>query len=106
MGRILVREDGRFEWDEEKNIINKEKHGFAFTEILPVFDDLCFYEVYDEKHLTDMEDRFIGIGALGGVIIMFCCYTGRNGRTRIYSARPAEPKEEKLYYEHLIQALR
>jgi uncharacterized DUF497 family protein len=106
MGRTIISEDGRFEWDEEKNIINKEKHGFEFIEILSVFDDPRFYEIYDEGHSTDMEERFIGIGALGDIIILFCCYTERNGRTRIYSARPTEPKEEKLYYEYLKQALR
>jgi uncharacterized DUF497 family protein len=106
MGRIIVSEDGRFEWDEEKNIINKEKHGFEFKEILPVFDDRYFLERYDKKNSSVDEDRFIGIGKIGGVTFIFCCYTERNGRTRIYSARPTEPKEEKLYYENLAEALR
>jgi uncharacterized DUF497 family protein len=39
MGRTIISADGRFEWDEEKALINLKKHGLAFGEILSVFDD-------------------------------------------------------------------
>jgi len=38
MGKTIISKDNRFEWDEEKNIANIEKHGIAFEEILEVFD--------------------------------------------------------------------
>lgn len=27
MGKTVISDDGRFEWDEEKNEINRKKHG-------------------------------------------------------------------------------
>jgi uncharacterized DUF497 family protein len=101
MGRIIISEDGRFEWDEKKNIINKEKHGFEFTEILPVFDDPYLRESYDEKHSTDIEERQIGIGRVNDVLVLYVCYIDAvvKGRIRIYSARKAKPKEVQRYYE-------
>ena len=101
MGRTIISADGHFEWDEEKAELNIKKHGLAFNEILPVFDDPHMLELYDDSHSTDMEDRIRGIGLLQGVLVLYTCYTERNGRTRIYSVRKARPKEEAMYYEQL-----
>jgi uncharacterized DUF497 family protein len=101
MGKTIVSDDGRFEWAEEKDIVNKSKHGLEFAEILPVFDDPYLLEHYDIAHSTVREERFLGIGMLNNILILYVCYTERSGRTRIFSARKAKPREEKLYYEHL-----
>ncbi|MDR3333728.1 MAG: BrnT family toxin, partial [Treponema sp.] len=39
MGRTIISEDRRFEWDEAKERLNIKSHGFSFQEILKVFDD-------------------------------------------------------------------
>ena len=36
---VMTVINGKFEWDSEKDEINKIKHGFSFAEILDVFDD-------------------------------------------------------------------
>ena len=59
MGTI-ISPDGRFEWDEAKNILNKEDHGFYFEEILGVFDDPFFLEAYDRDHSNMDEIRMKG----------------------------------------------
>ena len=100
MGRMIISRDGRFEWDEEKNTINKTKHGMEFHEILAVFDDPALLERFDHKSSTLEEDRLIGIGSIGLLLVLVCGYTERKGRTRIYSVREAEPPEEKIYYDH------
>ena len=41
MGKTIVSEDGRFEWDEEKDIINKADHGLYFSE--PI-EESAYYE--------------------------------------------------------------
>lgn len=46
----------RFEWDEEKNKINIQKHGIAFETAAKVFADTNRIEIYDEAHSID-EDR-------------------------------------------------
>lgn len=48
-GELVVR--GRYEWFKEKDEANVMKHGFSFGQILDVFDDPRFYEIYDSKHL-------------------------------------------------------
>jgi len=70
MGKTVISADDRFEWEEDKSRINKKLHGLYFYEILPAFDDS--YLSYTEPI---------------------------SGRTRIISARPAEPHEERMYYE-------
>jgi len=100
MGKTIVSEDGQFEWDENKSRINKKLHGLFFDEILPAFDDPYLLEMCDETHSTSTETRLKGLAELKNFIILFLSYTEPvSGRTRIISARPAEPFEEKIYYE-------
>jgi uncharacterized DUF497 family protein len=100
MGRTVVSTDGRFEWDEAKSKANKKHHGLYFEEILPAFDDPYLLELYDEAHSTLTEARFRGLAELQGFIILYLSYTEpASGRTRIISVRPAEPIEEREYYE-------
>jgi len=99
MGTI-VSPDGRFEWDENKNIQNKEDHGFFFEEILAVFDDPFFMEAYDRDHSNLDEIRMKGIASFDMRIYFFLSYTERGERIRIISARLAEPHERKYYDEN------
>ena len=100
MGKTVISADGRFEWDVNKSRINKELHGLFFEEILPAFDDPYLLELYDKAHSTMTEARYRGLAELQDFIILYLSYTEpQTGRTRIISARPAEPIEEREYYE-------
>ena len=100
MGITIISEDGCFEWDMDKNKRNKKDHGLFLSEILPAFDDPFLLEYYDETHSTHNETRFKSLAELQDSIILFLSYTEQsNGRTRIISARLAEPIEEKNYHE-------
>ena len=46
----VISDDGRFEWDLEKNELNKKKHLLSFEDILEVFDDPAFLEIADVEH--------------------------------------------------------
>ena len=59
----------KFEWDEDKNAINKEKHKISFETAAYVFDDPYYIEMFDFEHSVD-EDRYIAIGKVGDVL--FC----------------------------------
>ena len=87
-----------FEWDNEKNISNKEKHKIGFEEAVLVFDDPFHIELYDNVH-SDKEDRFLAIGTVMNILIVLVVYTERNDKLRIISARPATNKEKELYYD-------
>ena len=104
MGTI-VSPDGCFEWDEEKNIINKETHGFYFEEILEVFDDPFFLEAYDRDNSTLDEIRWKGIASFDRRFYFFMSYTERDDRIRIISARLAEPLERERYDENYRQQI-
>ena len=43
----------KFEWDEFKNFVNKEKHKISFETAAHVFDDPNYIEMYDFEHSTD-----------------------------------------------------
>jgi uncharacterized DUF497 family protein len=50
-----------FEWDEEKDKINKQKHEMPLKAGIPVFDDLNAIEFEDDR-FNYGEERFIVIG--------------------------------------------
>ena len=83
------------EWDDNKNLSNKKKHGIDFDLAVKVFNDTNRIEAYDEAHSED-EDRFITLGLVENVILVI--YTMRDDSIRIISARVATKDEVKLYY--------
>lgn len=105
-GDLVIK--GRFEWFSEKNELNKANHkdannnGISFEDILPVFDDPYFYEIYDIKHSDEKQDRYNGFGYVekSGLSVVQVVYT-ETGRTHIISARPATSKERRMYYDRL-----
>ncbi len=92
----------RFEWDEAKNEINQKKHGISFEDAATVFYDEEALVIADEEH-SDEEDRFIILGLSIDVRLMVVCHCYREADSviRIISARKAEKKEAKQYYERL-----
>lgn len=90
-----------FEWDANKDAINKEKHGISFEVAALVFNDPNYIELYDEEHSNRDEDRYIAIGKVGNVL--FVVYTERENAIRLISARLATAKERRLYYDGPLQ---
>ena len=84
-----------FEWDDEKNRINKRKHNVSFQTAEKVFSDENRIEWLDTKH-SDEEDRYITIGMVDE--ILFVIYTEREDRVRLISARRANKNERRKYY--------
>ena len=87
--------DLKFEWDSEKNKINKQKHGISFETAVRVFWDNNSLDEYDELH-SDFEDRYKIVGKVKEVLVVI--YTERGDRNRIISARQATKIEEEEYY--------
>ena len=99
----IISDDNRFEWDSDKNKKNKVKHGLSFEQILPIFDDPFFLEVYDKEHSLENEDRFFGLGSVNGIVVVAASYTEKM-RTRIISARLGSSKEKEFYDEFCKKA--
>ena len=88
----------QFVWDPEKEKANINKHGLDFSVAALIFNDPDRIEMYDYFH-SDLEDRYITIGSIGGVaIVVMVVYTERSNAIRIISARPATKREKEAYY--------
>lgn len=86
----------RFEWDEKKNTVNKQKHGIAFEEAASVFyDDYARFKS-DPDH-SESEERFLllGISSRLRVLTVIHCYREGDEVVRIISARQATTNEKK-----------
>ena len=87
-----------FDWDENKNRINLEKHGITFEEASTVFFDDRAIIFDDPEHSID-EDRFLLLGMSETAKVCIVCHCSRESDTviRIISARQATRKEEQRY---------
>ena len=93
-----------FEWDENKNEINIQKHGISFKEAETVFYDRHWLKVTDENHTNNnaTEDRFYAIGKSLYKNLLVVCYCERKNDTiRIYSARVAKKNEKEVYNAYI-----
>lgn len=95
----MMNNDRRFIWDENKNVINRSKHGVSFEDASSAFDDENAVVYYDEAHSED-EERFIllGMDRLVRILYVCYCYYESPGIIRIISARKATGREADEYY--------
>jgi uncharacterized DUF497 family protein len=84
-----------FEWDEEKEKMNIIKHGVSFRAAERVFFDPARIERHDNEHSTTTEDHWQTVGVYEDAL--FVVYLERGEKTRIISARVAEPIERRMY---------
>ena len=91
----------RFEWDENKNRQNLQKHDIRFETAVLVFDDPL--AISQRDHSVEDEDRWITVGAIGPDSILLVVHTFYEEHleqvVRIISARAAESHERKVYAE-------
>ena len=87
------------EWDEDKNILNKQEHNLSFEAAQYVFIDPDRLERFDrsEGNIGE-EERWQTIGLVDKVL--FVVYTERGENKRIISARLAEKHERRSYNGH------
>ncbi|MBF1688012.1 MAG: BrnT family toxin [Selenomonas sp.] len=88
----------RFEWDEDKNQINRRKHGISFEEAKEVFyDDHAI--VFDDPDHSFGEERFLIIGhTRKRLCVVSHCYRDHDNVIRLISARAAAKRERDFYF--------
>ena len=88
----------RFEWDENKNSINKRKHKVSFEEAKSVFEDVEALIIDDPEH-SEQEERFIimGFSSKARLLVVCHCYRANETVIRIISARKATERESMQY---------
>ena len=89
-----------FEWDPQKDLINRKKHGVSFEEAATVFEDGNALVISDPEHSED-EERFVILGfSLQANLLVVChCYRASESVIRIISARKATKNESRQYQE-------
>ena len=96
----------RFEWDIEKESINRRKHGISFEQASYVFADPFALSQYDNEH-SQIEDRWILLGKSLNDIILVIVHTFKNKDSielvRIISARKATNREKQVYQQRTLK---
>ena len=85
----------RFEFDREKSVRNKQKHGVTLAEAV---------QLWRQAHLeirarTADEPRFMVIGVMRGKLYA-CIYTTRGDAIRLISCRRVRLKEVRFYHAY------
>jgi uncharacterized protein len=93
----------RYEWDENKNDSNLEKHGLSFETASLVFDDPNALSIPDR--IENGEERWQTIGMIENIVIVMVAHTikleteSQEEIIRIISARKATRAERQEYEE-------
>lgn len=87
-----------FDWDDNKNKININKHGISFDEAKTVFFDERAI-LFDDPEHSEEEDRFLllGMSEEANLCIVCHCYRESDTVIRLISARKATKKEGEIY---------
>jgi uncharacterized DUF497 family protein len=89
----------RFEWDAPKAAQNIAKHGVPFEYAARVFLDPFRLDAQDERR-DYSEERRLTLGNIEGRLYAIA-YTARGKTIRLISARKANEREQRQYYETL-----
>ena len=87
----------RFEWDNNKALLNLKKHKVSFEEAVTVFNTDQIRIFIDRSHT--MEERLVAIGysQTQKMLVVVHCYREDEEVIRIISARKANKSEKKFF---------
>ncbi|MDJ0902585.1 MAG: BrnT family toxin [Xenococcus sp. MO_188.B8] len=88
-----------YEWDDDKNRKNVEKHGIDFETAKRIFDSPIVSRRDERKDYNEI--RYVSIGIIDQVAMIVVIHTNRQDRIRLISARPASRRERRIYYEQI-----
>jgi uncharacterized DUF497 family protein len=86
----------RFEWDRNKAVLNRQKHGVDLSDAVSVLEDPLALTICE---VVSGEQRYVSMGMdiLGRLLVV--AYTIRGDRIRLISARKADKLEQRQYEE-------
>ena len=86
----------RYEWDPEKDAVNRRKHGLDLAAGVDALEDPNFYFWFDER-FDYGEERIITLGLSLGQVLHVVSTEREEDLTRIISVRRAEDDEIEQY---------
>ena len=85
-----------YEWDENKRLVNLEKHGLDIADADLVYEDPKKITIQSN---TATEERWQDFSEIdGNLVVLTCVYTLRGEIVRFISFRYASRKERKVFY--------
>ncbi|AVQ71092.1 hypothetical protein MTo_04090 [Microcystis aeruginosa NIES-1211] len=85
-----------FEWDENKRQANIEKHRIDFADLEAIFSGPIIERVDNRQNYGEI--RVILVGTIDNIVLVVV-YTWRGSVRRIISARRANNRERRTYYQ-------
>ncbi|GAX59222.1 hypothetical protein SCALIN_C01_0153 [Candidatus Scalindua japonica] len=85
-----------FEYDSNKSVINKQKHGVDFEEAKTIWSNTHV----KLPAITEGEQRYMIIGKIK-TRLFSCIFTTRDKKIRIISCRRSRTKERNIYHEKI-----
>ena len=87
-----------FEWNDEKALSNRLKHGVGFEEASTGFYDALSITIPDPLHSVG-ESRHVLIGQCSTGRLLVVVHGDKGAKIRIISARTATRRERRIYEE-------
>ena len=88
----------RYDWDPEKDALNRRKHSLRLEQGIPVVEDFNSISWVDDR-FDYGEERILTLGRTFGDVLIVVTTTVHEDLTRIISVRRAE-KHEKHWLSH------
>jgi len=95
----------QFEWDEDKNEVNIQKHGLDFADGEELFDGKYPFLVASDTDEDYGEERWRGIGMIYGRVVVAIFVERPLDVIRFISLRKANREETKAYEEAIKNEL-
>jgi len=90
----------KFEWDENKNLSNLQKHEISFEEAKDIFSGI-YKRVSSPVESGEQRYLCIGIIKIDTIdIVITVVAVFKKNIIRIISARPSSRQERRFYYEN------
>jgi uncharacterized protein len=98
---MSVLTDYEFDWDDNKAVINLQKHGVDFADAMTVLSDPLAMTFFDSEHSND-EERWVTVGrsVQGTLLLVIHTFTSTgpsSAQIRLISARRASKREQQQY---------
>ncbi len=98
MTRVVVVTTMKFEWDENKRLINLQSRAIDFADVWRIFENETHTIVDDRFDYGEI--RYLSLGLLFGEVVAVS-HTETDEVTRIISVRKAEKYEQEKYFREI-----
>lgn len=85
----------QFEWDEQKNALNIQKHGIDFSDTYELFRQHIL--VLKDERKDYKEHRYIGVGYIQQRIMVLVFTRPKKDSVRVISLRKANKREQEKF---------